>query len=241
MMNAQGTDGLAFEEEDRLPWLEAAEDVEEGISPLRMLGVILGGLLLLAIIVGGLFWIQNRSADNGQGALIAAQGGSYKERPKDAGAQAIAGQGDASYAASEGENPSGTIDNRRLPEAPVAGTPATATQRGPAVVSGAKVSAAVVDGTGKAGSRFAGSSTTAAASPTMQLGAYGSQSGAQGAWQTLAKRFAYLAPLKPVVAPTKVGNTTLYRLRANAANPAQAAQFCGKLKVAGENCLVVAN
>jgi hypothetical protein len=71
----------------------------------------------------------------------------------------------------------------------------------------------------------------------IQLGAYGSQSGARDAWTRLSKRFAYLAPLTMSVEPTEVGGSTLYRLRATAG--AQANTLCGRLKVAGESCLVV--
>jgi hypothetical protein len=39
------------------------------------------------------------------------------------------------------------------------------------------------------------------------------------------------------VEPTEVGGSTLYRLRATAG--AQANTLCGRLKVAGESCLVV--
>ena len=41
-----GTDTLALEEEDRLPWLEAvdASEDEAAVSPGRLIGLVLGGL-----------------------------------------------------------------------------------------------------------------------------------------------------------------------------------------------------
>ena len=71
----------------------------------------------------------------------------------------------------------------------------------------------------------------------IQVGAYGSASGAKDAWTRLSKRFAYLAPLAMTVEPAEVGGSTVYRLRASAGG--QASLICGKLKVAGESCMVV--
>ena len=71
----------------------------------------------------------------------------------------------------------------------------------------------------------------------IQLGAYGSAAGAKDAWSRLSKRFAYLAPLAMTVEPAEVGGGTVYRLRASAGG--QASVICGKLKVAGESCLMV--
>src|SRR3546814_7038237 len=76
--------GLALDEEDRLPWLEAAEDYDEDgeVSPTRLLAMVLGGLLLIGAVLGGLWWLQNGGA-RGQGELIAADKGDYKVQPTD--------------------------------------------------------------------------------------------------------------------------------------------------------------
>jgi len=234
-------EGLAFDEDERLPWLEAADDVEEGMSPLRLLAFILGGLLLLGAIIGGVFWARQSQSAGGEGQLIAAQPGTYKEKPQEGGGERFQGQGDASYAASEGGNPQGTIDKNRMPEAPIAAPPAQTKQATSVVKPGSTVSAAVVDDTARPGAKGATKAAAAAPSATLQLGAYGSQAGAESAWRTLAKRFTYLAPLKFSVVPVTTSGGTLYRLRTSAGSPAEAGQMCGKLKVAGENCLLVAN
>ncbi len=46
----QGEAGLGLESEDRLPWLEAADGVEEDgeVSPARLLVMVLGGLVSLS-------------------------------------------------------------------------------------------------------------------------------------------------------------------------------------------------
>src|SRR3546814_2758123 len=87
--------GLALDEEDRLPWLEAAEDYDEDgeVSPTRLLAMVLGGLLLIGAVLGGLWWLQNGGA-RGQGELIAADKGDYKVQPTDNAARVFEGEGD---------------------------------------------------------------------------------------------------------------------------------------------------
>ena len=71
----------------------------------------------------------------------------------------------------------------------------------------------------------------------IQLGAYGNQAFAKDAWKRLSKRFTYLEPLPMSIEQAEVGGSTVYRLRAAAGG--QASTLCGKLKVAGESCMVV--
>lgn len=110
MNNETTTDNLNLDDPDRLPWLETAEDYreygEDNGNRKLLLGLL--GLALLAAIVGGLWWyFNNLGGANGDGALIAAQEGDYKVRPKDDQAREFDGVGDASFAASEGkEQPS---------------------------------------------------------------------------------------------------------------------------------------
>ena len=73
----------------------------------------------------------------------------------------------------------------------------------------------------------------------VQLGAFSSDAAAAKAWTNLSKRFAYLADLNKSVSPAKVGDGTVYRLRVAAGTAANATNLCGKLRVAGENCVVV--
>lgn len=231
---------LDLDDEDRLPWLEPAmdDDAEEGISPLRLLGLILLGLVLIGAVVAGVWWMQNRNGGGsaGEGQLIAAPADNYKIAANEADAKKFDGEGDASFAASEGVLRDGRIDPSRVPEAPIVKSAPAPTGTKPA--SPAKpaqsVTAHVTDetrATPVATARAAGGGGL------IQLGAYGSASGAKDAWTKLSKRFAYLAPLAMSVEPAEVGGGTVYRLRASAGG--QASMICGKLKVAGESCLVV--
>lgn len=239
-----GDAGLGLEDEDRLPWLEAADGFEEDgeVSPARLLVMVLGGLLLIGVVLGGLWWVQNGGA-RGKGELIAAQAGDYKVAPKNDGAKAFEGEGDASFSASEGAEPAGKVDPTRMPEEPAV-TPA---EREAAVK---KVAADKAAATKAAASKTApADKAKPAAAPVkaapasgagmIQLGAFSSDAAAAKAWTNLSKRFAYLAELNKSVSPAKVGDGTVYRLRVSAGTAANAANLCGKLRVAGENCVVV--
>ncbi len=248
----QGDTGLGLEDEDRLPWLEAADGFEEDgeVSPARLLVMVLGGLLLIGAVLGGLWWIQNGGA-RGKGELIAAQQGDYKVAPKNDGAKTFEGEGDASFSASEGAEPAGRVDPTRMPEEPAvtpqereaavtkvaadkaaAGKAAKATPADKVNAKQAATSVKTPDADAKA-------APTTSGSGMIQLGAFSSDAAAAKAWTNLSKRFAYLADLNKSVSPAKVGNGTVYRLRVSAGTTANATNLCGKLRVAGENCVVV--
>lgn len=227
---------LDLDDDERLPWLEPGieEEQEEGLSPVRLLGFILCALILLGGVVAGVWLLKNRSTGGGEGKLIAAPAGDYKVPAREADAKKFEGEGDASFAASEGVLRDGRIDPSRVPEAPVTATaPAKRSQPVPGKPA-QSVTTRVADETNV---RPATAEPVRKGGAVIQLGAYGNQSGARDAWTRLSKRFAYLAPLTMSVEPTEVGGSTLYRLRATAGT--QANTLCGRLKVAGESCIVV--
>jgi hypothetical protein len=76
----------------------------------------------------------------------------------------------------------------------------------------------------------------AAGGGSIQLGAFSSQASADAAWKSLSGRFASLGGLSKNVVTAPKGSGTVYRLRANGAG---APGVCGKLKVAGESCVVI--
>ncbi len=261
-VNANRNDGLDLQDEDRLPWLEPVEDYdrEPTVSPTNLLGLVLGGLLLLGVIVGGIYWLQNRSG--GSGDLIAAQDGDYKVPPNESGAKTFDGTGDASFATSEGAEPNGKIDASKVAEEPAvakvdaaAPTPAAGTpgakiaeaQKAAAAKASASAKSATPTAPVKASAASAAPkmatapavASTAAGTVMVQLGAFGSEATANGAWGGLTKRFSFLAGLSKTVVPAAVGGGTVYRLRANAGTMAQANDICTKLRAAGENCIVV--
>ena len=110
-------------DEDRLPWLEAVEeeDDEPGVGAGRLIAALIAGLIAIGLIVGGVYWLRQKDAAGGpgEGELIAAPEGSYKERPENPGGMQVEGTGDIAYGASEGADVNSTLDLTALPEAPV--------------------------------------------------------------------------------------------------------------------------
>jgi cell division septation protein DedD len=221
----------ALDDDDRLPWLEAVEedDAKDGPGAAKLIAFVVIGLLVIGLVVGGVFWM--RSPDGGPAApvgepeMIAAPEGDYKVKPDDPGGMKVEGKGDTAYAASEGANPEGVINVDAAPEAPVTAAPKQ--QPAPAAAAPKQAPAAPAP---------ARPAAPAAGGATVQLGAFSSQAGANNAWKALSTRFKYLAPLTHNVIPATVNGKTLYRLRASGAD---ARNLCGRLRVAGESCVVV--
>jgi hypothetical protein len=225
----------AFDDGDRLPWLEAVDEDEEatGPSPLKLIAGVIVALVAIGLIVGGVFWLGNRGslpwfgggteAGTGEGELIAAPEGDYKVKPDSPGGMNVAGQGDTAFAASEGADPKGQLNTNAVPETPVNKAAPAPAQPQPKAAEPAQPKAAppaVPSGPGG----------------SIQLGAFSSQAGANAAWKALSGRFSYLAPLSHNVVPVTSGGRTLYRLRAGGPG---AASICNRLRIAGESCVAV--
>lgn len=214
-------DGLNFDDNNRLPWLETADGQEgtDGGSPLKIVFMVVFGLALLAAIAGGAYWFQNSQSRgaNGNGALIAAPKGDYKEKPVDAGGKSFEGEGDSAFAASEGQKTGAVLAPR--PTGPDAAAPqlAIAAPVAPVKTDVAPSNAVMV-----------------------QLGAFGDSAKAESAWAALNKRFGFLSGVNRKIAEAKVeGGRAVFRLQAITSNSSEAQQLCAKLRVAGENCLIV--
>jgi hypothetical protein len=205
-------DSLNLDDPDRLPWLETADGYEydSGASPVKVAGLVLGGLALLAAIVGGIYWAQRNQASGteGNGELIAAAEGEYKVPPADAGGKKFEGEGDAAFAASEGKKTAASI---------AAKPDAAAVAAKPAMAGPIPAGAALV-----------------------QLGAFSSAAMAEETWGDLSKRFGFLSGVNRKVAEgTAEGGRKIFRLQAISSDAAGAQQLCAKLKAAGEGCLIV--
>jgi hypothetical protein len=235
---------MELREEDRLPWLETVEpDAKEGVGIARVVALVLLGLAVLAALIYAIYRLQT-AGRAGDGQLIAAQEGDYKVKPNDPGGLKVEGEGEAAIATSAGKGSgNGAIDLRGVPERPVPGarvvaTPVPRGQGGRNAVaqvpaSGGKLVAAAPVTVNRGGVAAATGSGS-----LVQLGAFPSEAVANAAWASFSKRFAYLAPLGMSVQPVATGGRTLYRLRVNAGSANQAADICGRLRVAGESCFV---
>lgn len=244
---------MDMRDEDRLPWLEAVEEDDgEGLGLGKLLGLILLGVVAVALVVAAAVWLGGRDAPDESGELIAAPEEDYRVRPPEAGGMEVEGEGDAAFAASEGENPDGRIDPSAVPEEPVAGRRAaeTAGESASAAAQGGSAgsaSARIPESGGRladaAPRRSGGSARPAgAASGTMiQLGAFSSEAAANRAWSSLSGRYNYLSSLDKSVSTVEAGGRTLYRLRAAAGSAENARTICGRLRVATEDCSVVVN
>lgn len=229
-------DDPALDDEDRLPWLEAVEEDEESEGPgaAKLIAWVVIGLVAIGLIVGGLFWVGNRETGGagGEPELIAAPEGDYKTKPAEPGGMKVEGEGDTAFAASEGADPKGALDVNAVPEAPVARAPRQQPAQ-PAPRQTAERPAAPAPRQAPAPQPTA---APAAGGASVQLGAFSTQAAANNAWKAMAARFKYLAPLTHSVTSTTSGSRTLYRLRASGPD---AASLCGRLRVAGESCVVI--
>lgn len=112
-------------DEDRLPWLEPVEEErnDDGVSAARLIAGLVVALVALGLVIGGVYWLKQRAGGPGTAAgdptLIAAQPGAYKVKPTEPGGMDVKGQGDSSYATSEGADPNAKIDLAAVPEAPI--------------------------------------------------------------------------------------------------------------------------
>jgi len=242
MMSERGG-SLDLDDEDRLPWLEPAggSDQDDDSVPVgRLAAFILGGLALIGVIVGGVYLLRSVFSSDANVETIAAPEGEYKVAAKDADAKKFQGEGDASFAASEGKDGGGRIDPSLLPETPIAptGSKSASGDKAAAARASASVNAPVTSGGPVKPAASDGKAASSPSGPAIQLGAYASDAIAQEAWTRFSKRFDYLADLGHNVQPVTVGGNKFYRLRASV-GAGQANMICGKLKVAGESCIVV--
>ncbi|MGN6358304.1 MAG: SPOR domain-containing protein [Novosphingobium sp.] len=209
-----GAARLDLAEEERLPWLESVDDDDDyGNDSGRLVGFLIGGLVVLAALVGGIWWATHRGEENelqADGSVIEAPKTPYKEAPKDPGGKTFAGTGDTSYAVSAGQT--------RAPKLDRSGE-VVATSSDPA--------------------KPAAPATQAPTGVGVQVGAYTSLATAEAGWTRLSSQHdAVLSGVKHRVVEGKADIGTVYRLQALAADAAGANDLCSRLKAAGVACQV---
>lgn len=201
--------------DERLPWLESDDDLDDrGGDGGRILGFLVGGLVALAAIVGGIWWISHRSAPEAvaDGGVIEAPKQAWKEAPKNPGGKTFDGTGDSSFAVSEGQS-----------------RPARLGQEGaasPAPKPSASASPKAADA--KPEPQGVG----------VQVGAYSSKASAEAGWTRLQQQNDALSGVAHRVVEGKADIGTVYRLQAVPGDVAAANALCGKLKAGGLACQV---
>ncbi|MBU6393676.1 MAG: SPOR domain-containing protein [Sphingomonadales bacterium] len=217
MFESAPDDRLALGDEERLPWLESADDVDfDDAEPdnSRMIGFGVLAVLLLAALVGGIYWFTHRGgpAASADGSLIEASKEPYKIAPKDPGGKTFQGTGDASFKVSEGEKPVATLAGSNAP-APV---PAPA----PKPSASAPAPAAPTSGVG------------------VQVGAFSTAASAEAGWSKLVTAHDALNGLSHRVIEGKADMATVFRLQAVAGDLSAANALCAKLQAGGLKCQV---
>jgi hypothetical protein len=234
-------DRLAFNEEERLPWLEADDEYTEyeGSDTGRILGFVILGLIALAAIVGGIWWATHRTPDPAlvaDGSTIEAPEQPYKEAPKDPGGKTFDGTGDTSFAVSEGQT-----RPARLGQAGASGGTSGATAAAtPAATGGVGAAKPGVDaGSAKpAAAPSAAGGSAPAGGVGVQVGAFSSQASAEAAWSRLVQAHSVLSGVRHRVVEGKADIGTVYRLQAVPGDAAAANALCGRLKAGGLACQV---
>lgn len=238
-------------------------------SPARLLAIVIGGLVLIGAVLGGLWWYQNGGPRGDGELILAEAGeyktAPTNDRAKvfeGEGDVAFAASEGVLPAGTVDPNrlpeePAVTPEERA---AAAAAAQKAAEEKAAAEKlardqlvkdkaakdAAAKANAAKAALTEKRQAERAAAPTpapTPAAAPshsgTVQLGAFSSEAAANKAWATLSKRFSYLEQHGRSIAPAKVGDRTVYRLRVGAGSVSNAEALCQKLRVAGEGCVIV--
>lgn len=201
---------LALDEDERLPWLESADDddADVGVDNNRLLRLGLVGLALLVAVVGVVWFNGQRGPDMAgvaDGSVIKAPA-PYKEVPRDQGGKTFAGTGDSAFVVSEGKTTGVRLDQ-----------------------GGAAAPSIAVDGT---------SAPADPGVVGVQVGAYSSVATAEAGWTRLSGGQEALKGLKHRVVEGTADIGTVYRLQALAPNAEAANALCSTLKASGVACQV---
>jgi hypothetical protein len=202
---------------DSLPWLESDADDEDagGLDVGQILGFAGVLLVLLAAIVGAVWYVSNRTGSEAvaDGSVIEAPAGPIKQRPENPGGKKFAGTGNIAPLVGEGETREAVVAEPVVAPKP---TPA------PSPSASASAPAPAADMAGVA----------------VQLAAYSSRARAEQGWSDLARRTAVLSGVKHRVVEGKVDIGTVYRLQAVVGSRAEAEQLCAALKADGLDCQI---
>ena len=249
-------DRLALGEDERLPWLDSADDVDhQSQDSGRMAGFVALGLLALAALIGGLYWVSHSQSPSSQadGSLIEASKAPYKVEPANPGGKTFEGTGDSSYKVSEGKRPDGSsgaanagakaADAKAAAEAkPGAGKTAegkTAEDKAAAAKTAeAKTAEAKTVESKSAAAKPAAAGAASQGGVGVQVGAFSSHAAAEAAWSKLSAQYSALSGHSHRIVEGKADIGTVYRLQALANDAGAASALCGTLQSAGLHCQV---
>lgn len=224
------------EDDGPLPWLESDyDDEEEGVDTGRIIGLGLLALLLLALILGAIYFFSNRGPDPelvADGSTIEAPEGPMKTRPDDAGGKEFAGTGDVAPVVGDGQSREGRMDTDGA---------------GGSNPDGAKPSIdAATTGAGAGGSDSAAGNANSSTGDTaessggvgVQVAAFSTRESAVEGWNKLTRQTDALSGFKYRIEQGQADIGTVFRLQAVAGDRAAADQLCRALKADGIACQV---
>lgn len=204
-------------EDDRLPWLESGDydddDDANGVDTGRIVGFALLGLLALAVLAGGVWFISNRTSNSefvADGSVIKAPPGPVKERPENPGGKTFAGTGNVAPGVGEGK-----VSEGRLAKTPESAAPAK-----PAPAADSPPQPAAPVGVG------------------VQVGAYSTRESAQRGWEALSRQTDAIAGFSYRIVEGKADIGTVYRLQAVTGDRTSAKALCNALRNDGLACQV---
>ncbi len=226
---------LDLSEDESLPWLESDEDDDHGggVDSARIVGFAAILLVLLAAIIGTIWFVSNRTTDAelvADGSTIPAPDGPYKERPENPGGKEFAGTGNVAPAVGEGETRDSVIAD---------GDGATSGAAAGAASSGSSADSVNDSGTGPSiATRSTDEKPAASSGVGVQVGAYGTRAKAEAGWVTLTRQTSVLNGVRHRVQKGQADIGTVYRLQAVSSNLAAAQKLCSDLKADGVACQV---
>ena len=234
---------LDLPETDSLPWLESDEADQDsgGWDPGQIMLFAAGMVLLLGALVGGVWFVSNRGANQefvADGGVIEAPAGPIKERPDDPGGKEFAGTGSVAPVVGEGGTRPAVVASGETPPlpGPDGKSPATAKPGVTAPATPGSTGTKPVPAT--AGSAPAPNAGTVPTGVGVQLAAYGTRARAEQGWSDLSGRTDLLKGVKYRVVEGKVDIGTVYRLQAVTGSRAEADKLCAALKADGLDCQV---
>jgi len=198
--------------DDRLPWLESDDDLDEpGDDTGRIVAFAAVGLLAVVLILGLLYWlIGDRGGDElvADGGVIEAPDEPYKTRPDDPGGREVAGTGRTSFEVAEGQSVEGRIAG--------SGVPTPSIDR----------------------DQTASETDERAEGVGVQVGAYSSREAAESGWSTLSARIEALQGRNHRIVQGTADSGTIYRLQAISETVSEAETLCRSVKSQGGDCQV---
>lgn len=254
-------------DDDSPPWLEPAALSDDGEgAPLSRKWIVGGAAVFLVALVGTVIAVSSGEEEdpygnaivagkNGEPPLIVAPKEPFRIKPDDPGGMRADGEGLMIGDVASGKELNPEVKLATGPEQPVerpAPPPVTepveeAVQQAPAPqqAAPAKPEPARQSAKPEAPKTVEAKPEAKPEAPKkpayfLQLGAFSTVERAQAGWKEFSAKYEKeLEKLGPDIQPVRTGDKTMYRLRAGPISlKVRADSLCGKLKAAGQPCLV---